>query len=113
MQSDLDPASSQAQQILELFQLMADGTLLIWLAMIAHTIYAIRTNPEYRTQRKDHFMIVGGSVVIPTIILTSLLVYGLAPIPDLLAPAPEGSPEIVVTGEQWWWRVQYLTADGK
>jgi cytochrome c oxidase subunit 2 len=29
-------------------------------------------------------------------------------LPDLLAPAPEGSLRIAVTGEQWWWRVQYL-----
>ena len=105
MQSAFDPASAQAERILELFWVMAGGGLLIWLAMIGLTLYAIRANPEHRTLRRDRFMIVGGGVVVPTIILTSLLMYGLAPIPDLLAPPPEGSLQVTVTGEQWWWRV--------
>ena len=35
-----------------------------------------------------------------------------AMMPPLLARAPEGSLRIAVTGEQWWWRVRYLTSDG-
>lgn len=45
-------------------------------------------------------------------VLGVLLVYGLALTPDLLAPAPEGSLRIAVTGEQWWWRVRYLPPGG-
>jgi cytochrome c oxidase subunit 2 len=33
-------------------------------------------------------------------------------LPPLLAPAPEGSLRIAVTGEQYWWRVRYLRDDG-
>jgi hypothetical protein len=44
-------------------------------------------------------------------ILTALLVYGLAMMPNLLARAPESSLKIDVTGEQWWWRVRYRTAE--
>jgi cytochrome c oxidase subunit 2 len=58
-------------------------------------------------------LIVGGGAVVPTVVLTVLLIYGLAPIPALLAPAPEGSLKIAVTGEQWWWRVRYHLPDGE
>jgi cytochrome c oxidase subunit 2 len=40
-------------------------------------------------------------------VLTALLVYGLAPLPALIAPAPKGSLKVFVSGEQWWWRVRY------
>lgn len=43
--------------------------------------------------------------------LTALLIYGLAPIPALVARAPEGSLKIVVSGEQWWWRVRHELPD--
>ncbi len=38
---------------------------------------------------------------------------GLSMLPDLVAPAPEGSLKIVVSGEQWWWRVRYLPPGGE
>jgi cytochrome c oxidase subunit 2 len=50
--------------------------------------------------------------VVPTVLLTVLLVYGLAMIPPAVARAPEGSLTVAVTGEQWWWRVRYLKPDG-
>jgi hypothetical protein len=34
------------------------------------------------------------------VVLAGLLIYGLALTPDLLAPAPEGSLKLAVTGEQ-------------
>jgi cytochrome c oxidase subunit 2 len=33
--------------------------------------------------------------------------------PALLAPPPEGSLVISVSGEQWWWRVRYLLPGGE
>jgi cytochrome c oxidase subunit II len=46
------------------------------------------------------------------VVLGALLAYGLPVLPAMLAPAPEGSLRIHVTGKQWWWRVQYMTAEG-
>jgi cytochrome c oxidase subunit 2 len=34
-------------------------------------------------------------------------------VPDLLAPAPTGSLQIAVSGEQWWWRVRYPWRGGE
>lgn len=87
---------------------MTAGSIVVWLGVIALLVYSVRTRPESFTRRKARMMIVGGGVVVPVTVLTVLLLYGLAPILALVAPAPPGSLKIVVSGEQWWWRVHYL-----
>lgn len=113
IQSTLDPAGREAKSIADLFWWMTAGAVVIWLAVILLTVYAARTRSEARNQRRDRFLIIGGGAVVPTVVLTVLLVYGLAPIPVLLAPAPEGSLKIIVSGEQWWWRVRYFPPGGE
>lgn len=108
VQSALDPAANEAEKIAQLFWLMTAGSIVVWLGVIALLVYSVRSRPESFTRRKARMMIVGGGVVVPVTVLTVLLLYGLAPIPALLAPAPPGSLKIAVSGEQWWWRVQYL-----
>jgi cytochrome c oxidase subunit 2 len=92
---------------------MTVSGIVIWIAVIVLTVWAIRTPPEAHNHHRTNLLIIGGGAVVPTILLAVLLVYGLAPIPALLAPAPEGSLKIVVTGEQWWWRVRYELPDGE
>ena len=111
-QSTLTRAGDSAERIADIFWWMTAGAVIIWIAVIALTIWAVRTPPEAHNQRRANFLIIGGGAVFPTIVLTALLVYGLAPIPALLAPAPEGSLKITVSGEQWWWRVSYQPPGG-
>jgi cytochrome c oxidase subunit 2 len=111
-QSALDPAGRGAESIAELFWLMTIGAIVIWLAVIGLAFYAIRVRPEARSRRQTNLLIIGGGAVIPTIVLSGLLAHGLALMPPLLAPAPESSLKIAVSGEQWWWRVRYLTPGG-
>lgn len=113
IQSTLDPGGREAKSIADLFWWMTAGAIVIWLAVILLTVYAARLRSEARNQRRDRILIIGGGAVIPTVVLTVLLVYGLAPIPTLLAPAPEGSLKIIVSGEQWWWRVRYFPRGGE
>jgi cytochrome c oxidase subunit 2 len=89
---------------------MLAGGGVVWLAFVALTIYALRARQESRTHARANLLIVAGGAVIPTVVLTVLLVYGLALLPDLLVPAPAASMRILVSGEQWWWRVRYQTA---
>jgi cytochrome c oxidase subunit 2 len=111
-QSTLAPAGRAAERIAEIFWWMTAGAVVIWIAVIVLTIWAVRVSPEAHNQRRSSFLIIGGGALFPTIVLAILLVYGLAPIPALLAPAPEGSLKIAVAGEQWWWRVRYQPAGG-
>lgn len=112
-QSSLDPAGHAAEEIAEIFWWMTAGGILIWIAVIALTVYAVRTPPEAHSQRRTSYLIIGGGAIIPTVVLTVLLIYGLAPIPRLLAPAPEGSLKVFVSGEQWWWRIRYEMPEGE
>ena len=112
VQSSLDPAGSEAERMSKMFWLMTTGAIIVWLAVIVLALWSVRTPPESNTHRRSRLIIVGGGAIVPTLVLTALLIYGLEPIPALVAPAPEGSLKINVTGEQWWWRVRYLPPNG-
>ena len=112
-QSALDPAGLGAERIAEIFWWMTISGSIIWIAVIALAIWAVGAAPEAHNQRRSNLLIIGAGAVFPTIALAALLVYGLAPIPTLLAPAPEGSLKIAVAGEQWWWRIRYEMPEGE
>jgi cytochrome c oxidase subunit 2 len=112
-QSALEPAGRGAEQIAALFWWMTGGSFVVWAAVIALTLYAIRARPIAEGKHWVPMLIIGGGAVVPTVVLAGLLTYGLALLPPLLAPAPEGSLKISVVGEQWWWRVRYHPADGE
>ncbi len=112
-QSALDPAGRGAQRIAEIFWWMTITGTVIWIAVIALALWAVGASAEADNQRRSNLLIVGCGAIFPTVALAALLVYGLAPIPTLLAPAPEGSLKIAVAGEQWWWRVRYQVSPGE
>ena len=112
-QSALDPAGRGAERIADLFWWMAAGATVIWLLVIALALYAGRVRPGPHDARRTKLLIIGGGALVPTIVLAVLLSFGLAEMPRLLAPAPEGSVTIAVSGEQWWWRVRYLPGAGR
>lgn len=111
-QSALDPAGREAQRIAELFWWMVAGAAIVWIAVAGLTIYAARRRTASISERQARLYIIGGGALFPTLVLAGLLTYGLAMLPELLAPAPEGSLKIKVIGEQWWWRVRYPLPEG-
>jgi cytochrome c oxidase subunit 2 len=111
-QSTLDPAGRDAEVITNLFWWMAAGAGLIWLAVVGLTIHSARDRPKPHTHEEATLFIIVGGAVLPTVALAGLLSHGLSLMPEILAPPPEGSLKIAVSGEQWWWRVRYLTPDG-
>jgi cytochrome c oxidase subunit 2 len=111
-QSALVPAGPDAEQIVRLFAVMTAGAVVVWLAVVATAIYAIRTNRDTTSEREATLFIIGGGVVVPTVVLGGLLAFGLPVLPAVLTLPPEGALRIHVTGKQWWWRVQYMTDDG-
>lgn len=110
-QSALVPAGRDAEQIGHLFTVMAVGALVVWTSVVAIAVYAIRVR-EAHTESAATLLIIGGGVVVPTIVLGALLAYGLPVLPTILTPAPEGSLQIHVLAKQWWWRVRYVTETG-
>ena len=105
-QSALDPAGRGAEVLADLFWWMAAGAVIVWGAVMGLAFYAMRVHPD-AGGRRAALLIIGGGAVVPTIVLTALLIYGLGLMPPLLAAPAPGTMQIAVTGEQWWWRVRY------
>lgn len=112
-QSALDPAGRDAERIAGLFWWMTGGAVVVWIAVALLTVFAMRGRKSASEARQAKLLIIGGGVLVPTVVLAGLLVYGLAMLPELVARAPEGSLKIAVTGEQWWWRVRYQLPGGE
>jgi cytochrome c oxidase subunit II len=106
-QSALDPAGEGAERIADLFWIMASGAALIWLLVIGAVIYATRVAPGPHSARVGDALLLWGGLVVPTVVLGGLLTFGLALMVDLRAPGD--GLKIAVSGEQWWWRVDYHT----
>jgi cytochrome c oxidase subunit 2 len=113
IQSALAPAGTGARQILDLFWVMLAGAAVIWLVVIGIGVWAVRVRPAAHSRRTAMALIIGGGAVFPVVTLGALLGYGLFMLPQLRAPASDGSVRIEVVGEQWWWRVHYHLPDGE
>lgn len=110
-QSALDPAGREAEELALIFWWMTAGCLLIWVASMGLALYAAFASRS-RSMAFAKRLIIYGGAAIPAIGLTVLLAYGLALLPEFLAPAGPGSLRIAVTAEQYWWRVRYLPEAG-
>jgi len=95
---------------------MVVGGGLIWAAVVLMLFYAARTAREPHSERSAGRLILWGGAIGPVIVLTVLLSYAVWLLPNLRpwsAAGAEGAHRIEVTGEQFWWRVRYLDAEGR
>lgn len=104
-QSFLNTAGQDAASIATLFWVMLAGAVVLWLLVNGAFYYISRVAPGQIDQRYARHVLIGGGIVLPTVVLSALLVWGLSLLPD---PRQPGDGLVVkVTGEQWWWRVEY------
>lgn len=111
-QSALDPAGLGAARLADLFAALTAGAAVIWSATVGLALYATYTRRKPGVPALGGWLIVGGGVALPVVVLAGTLSYGLALLPPLLPSASDGTLEIEVTGEQWWWRVRYRPPAG-
>ncbi|MBM9596173.1 c-type cytochrome [Rhodobacteraceae bacterium MCCB 386] len=104
-QSALAPAGREAELLADLFWIMLAGAVVLWLAINGLMFYVTRINVGHMPRRLAEGIIIGGGIVFPVIVLAALLGYGLTLMP--LTRVPGDGLRIRVTGEQWWWRVEY------
>jgi cytochrome c oxidase subunit 2 len=112
-QSTLAPAGVEAEHVARLWWVMFAGAAIVWTAVVGIALYAARADAERHGPRAARWLILGGGVIVPTVVLAALLLYGLRLMPPLRAPAPPGSVVVDVSGEQWWWRVRYRPPGGE
>jgi cytochrome c oxidase subunit 2 len=109
-QSALDPAGDGAERLATLFWVMLIGSAVLWLAVIALAVYAAKARPDRFSEAFGPALILWGGAILPTVVLTALLTYGLWLIPDLRGRGD--GLRIHVSGEQFWWRVRYRAPNG-
>ena len=106
VQHVLAPAGTDAAWLATLFWIMLAGAVVLWLLVNGLMLYVSRINREHMSARLAERIIIGGGIVFPTIVLAVLLGVSLSAMPDMRAVGDSGT-RLVVTGEQWWWRVEY------
>ncbi len=109
-QSALAPAGTDARVLGDLFWVMLAGAVLLWFGMNGLFYWATKRSPSAHSYLGANWLVILGGIAFPLVTLGALLVYGLSIMPDLRATGD--GPVLRVTGEQWWWRVEYETADG-
>lgn len=103
----LAPAGREAKSVAELFAVMAVGALLVWTAVVGTAIYGMfRSGRQGERTARSLIVVCGG--VLPTLVLSALLIHGLALLPPLREPGTRSKARVEVSGEQWWWRVRYV-----
>lgn len=115
VQSALDPAGEEAQQVATLFWAMAGGGCVIWLFVVALALYAARWKARPISAGAAGRLIFWGGVAFPVAVLAMLLSYALWLMPSLRPFASDSQPALTVevVGHQYWWQVQYHRADGQ
>lgn len=109
-QSALDPAGKDASVLADLFWVLLIGAVVLWLAVNGLFFYVTRIEPRSLSRRLAETLVIGGGIVFPFFLLSGLLAYALSIMPDQRL---EGTGvQVRVTGEQWWWRVEYIPEPG-
>ncbi|GGD33552.1 cytochrome c oxidase subunit II [Aureimonas glaciei] len=104
-QSTFVDAGAESGSVLVLFWIMLAGATLIWLLVIGLSVYVTKVKPGAHGERAGIRLIVWGGCVFPVVVLGALLMYGLTMMPGLRGAAD--GPVIAVSGERFWWRVNY------
>lgn len=114
-QSMLNTAGRDATEIAAVFWWMTGGAVLIWVGVTVLILYASAQSRRTRVaEGSAHRLIVIAGVVTPAVVLTVLLIWGLQPLARGQAVLAEAGEDLLieVEGEQWWWRVRYISPDG-
>ena len=109
----LDPAGPYATPVtIVAWALFAMGTVVTLIVIVALWI-ALRGPPKIRAKLGGETTIWLAGVAFPAVVLTGLLIWGLA-LTSRLTPNISGAEQrIRVTGEMWWFRVEYLDEQGR
>ena len=109
----LDAAGPFAEPLVTLsWVLFAVGVAVFAVVLVALGLAVFGPRRWRRRLGRERLVWIGG-LAFPVVVLSALLVYGLALTGRLSDDPAPGEMRVRVTGEMWWWRVAYLDADGR
>lgn len=112
-QSMFTPMAAEAERIVLLFFVMLAGATAIFAFVFVCLWLACRGPDGARRRLGSESLVFRLGLLFPIVVLTALLLWGFRLLG--LASGSGAEPELVVRveGEQWWWRVSYVLADGR
>ena len=108
----LDPAGPYASGITLLGWVLFAMAGLVVLVVLAALYAAVFGKAGLQRQLGGTKLIWIAGIAFPLVVLSALLVWGLALTRNLSDPIRGDELRIRVTGEMWWWRVAYLDGRG-
>ncbi len=112
-QSALHAGGPAAGRIADLWWLMLVVAAAVFLLVLGTLLRAF-THPgfraEPRTSSDDRVAtkwILAGGVALPAVVLAPLFVFSLYTFAGLTPPEGGEAMDVVITGKQWWWDVEY------
>lgn len=113
-QSALDPIGSEANRIVTLTWLLTGICGAVLILVCGLTLLALYGPGSWRKRLATGRVVVVGGVVFPFVVLSGLLLAGFHIMAKGGAATPrDGTFHVEVVGEQWWWRVTYVEANGR
>jgi len=107
-QSALDPAGPQAAQLSHLWWVMFWVCTAVFLVVMAIVATAVRRRPSEPTPDRVLTGSVAFGVGATVAILFGLLVISFVTGRAVASTVDAGAVTIAVTGQQWWWNVEYV-----
>lgn len=108
----LDPAGPYSQQVTVLAWALFGLGVFVTAIVVAALWIAIKGPAGWKAKLGGERAVWIGGVAFPGVVLTALLVWGLTLTANLTEPIRGDEMRIRVTGEMWWFRVQYLDQSG-
>ncbi len=114
VQSALQPAGREAAEVNQLFITVTVVSIVVT-ALVLIAMALAMWGPEcWRSRLGKDWLVIGGGIVFPGIVLSALLAYGLVVMNAGTSRANRAEGEaITIIGKQWWWEVIYTTDDGE
>lgn len=106
LQSVLAPAGEAAARITSLSWLLIVGATLIFVFVMGLLAWAIHGRARARAV-STRLWIIGGGVLFPLVVLSTLLVWTMARTPGWMERPPPGALIVGITAHMWWWEVRY------
>jgi cytochrome c oxidase subunit 2 len=110
------PAGPFAAKITHLTWFLIVLSTIIYIGVMALLVWAVSRNRERDpaavdlSHRPHHFVIWGGAVI-PAVVLTAVFVAAMRVTGFFPPPAPRDALSVQVTGNQWWWKIEYRDPD--